>query len=280
MHTYCLFDQIILKNNKNDNIESNVKIAEDKIDNIQKDINLYLGKLTIEQKIQIVKNKVKQDKFVSNLNKEDKKKFVMKKKLFELFLPDNNEEKVLEEVIKASKPQSLSQLLQMGSRTTKLMDLLHLKKKQLGQNYSVKENQVPMVVKRISKQEEFESYAFNFMKKISKKSDNINKKESTKSVLSSRSRMSSNSNVTNNNKSRNIKSGGLQNTTRNLESRSTAIISRQDNRNTTISKQSTFFPNIRVSSQTIDIQNEQFPVVNKKDSNIHSSRRRLNSTLY
>lgn len=128
-----IFKQVLEKEaNKPINFEKKSQFALDQVNKIKRTLE-YMGsrEMTWGEMTQMIKTKEKEEKFLSQLNKTEQKKFQVKKKLFELISPLDEEEKRLDEIISLANVKSLQDIfkLNINKRTSKVMRVIRLKRR-------------------------------------------------------------------------------------------------------------------------------------------------------
>jgi hypothetical protein len=124
-----LFNKILLFNdNQPVNINKMSQIAQDRVDEIRKLLDIYIkNEPTITKKAEIQKQKVKEEIFVSKLDDNQKKKYLIKKKLYELICPYDQEDERLEAVMSHTSGKSLPKINSNRGCSQTLNNFLKLK---------------------------------------------------------------------------------------------------------------------------------------------------------
>jgi hypothetical protein len=129
---WYLFNKISFKDiNKPLNIDIKSDKAIMTVETLRKGLDKVGTKeLTFNQKVQIKKTKQKEEFFLSKLDEKNKKKFKVKKKLFELISPLDEEEKRIEEVMAMANIKTLSGIFRLINRKGNILGEGHEHKRE------------------------------------------------------------------------------------------------------------------------------------------------------
>jgi hypothetical protein len=119
-----IFSRLSIKE-RNSNLDNHIQNARTRVDDINTNIKkLYDKPDSIYTKKQIVG--VKEKNLMGTLDKNEKRKFILKKKLYCVLSPFEDEERLVDDLIKLSNLKSLSELVTLNTGVKKKKDILKL----------------------------------------------------------------------------------------------------------------------------------------------------------
>ena len=127
-----IFNRIIFKDkNEPVNLVKKSDMAVNIVGGLEKNLEkVGTRELTNGQRAQLIKTKEKEEKFLSKLDNKERKKFYVKKKLFELISPFDEDEKRLEEVMAVANIKTLPSIFKFAaaSKSRNLFKTLNVKR--------------------------------------------------------------------------------------------------------------------------------------------------------
>jgi hypothetical protein len=127
-----IFNRIIFKDkNEPVNLVKKSDMAVNIVGGLEKNLEkVGTRELTTGQRAQLIKTKEKEEIFLSKLDNKERKKFYVKKKLFELISPFDEDEKRLEEVMAVANIKSLPSIFKFAgaSKSRNLFKTLNTKR--------------------------------------------------------------------------------------------------------------------------------------------------------
>lgn len=129
----AVFTKINLRNNKPINMDKQITNSQDKVAYIEYKIFNLIERKPFPQDDHIKKLQLneKEKKFMSSLGEKEQRKYIFKKKVYEAFAGDDDEAKILEEMMKITKLSDLFKFKKESNTTYfKKLKFLKLRKKQ------------------------------------------------------------------------------------------------------------------------------------------------------